>query len=367
LHIFIWLNLTILVYLIIAGLLLRNDQIFNKWKTSIQYLLLSGFLILPKFIAILMEFTGWDRQIEGGPASLSDLWGLLTDLDAPLYVFPESYSIYGTNIYDGSIITGKWFILLFILSVLYLIYQISRHLSQKTFPYIPLTLLIISLVFIILGWDGVWKRLVEKIPILGVEKYPWRFLFISLFSTIAFVVIQFNHFLTQIPEIKKHYWTRGLVLIIFFPVLLTLFTRNQYFVEIASQREDPIAGFSIRANFTKHHIPIKRNDASTINRIILSPEDGDSMELLWINSDHIDEFIIENGNIINLDYTSQGIIVELIDHQLPLVIRPRSYGILPLLSVSLVFYAFAVCLMNKKMDFWPSSLKENSEEYLVHN
>jgi hypothetical protein len=136
--------------------------------------------------------------------------------------------------------------------------------------------------------------------------------------------------------------------VIFIPVVAIMFSRNQYFIDVASKNEDLLTEFSIRKNFKKHHVPINRYEASTINKIYLYSDDGDLVEVGWINIGRIDEFIFQNGKIISGEDKTQGVLINIIKPELPLVIRPRSYGALPLLFGSLILYGFLIYCFNKK-------------------
>ncbi len=364
LHVFIWFNFAFIVFIIFSIIFSSKDQLLQRLKKTFIYFLLSGLLIFPKLFATFSVFGDWSRGTAGSPSSLRDLWGLLTDVNAPLYDFPQSHSIYGTDIYDASIVMGEWFVVLFVLSSVYIIYKSLKSQSTRISQNTSLILLFVALFFCVLGWRGVWKYIVELIPMLGVEKYPWRFLFVSLFSIITLVVIEVFNFIDNLFASNKFKFV-AVSFLIFLPVLVSIYNRNQYFVDVAITNNDPIPEFAIKSTFKKNRIPISRYKESNINQIIIYPDDNSTILLNWIKSEYVDEFLIQNGTIEDHLSSNNGVIIKLIDKSKPIVIRPKSYGAVPLLVVSLLLYSGVIVLLQPKMENLPSddSLRTEAKNY----
>jgi hypothetical protein len=351
LHVFIWLNFAIAIFFLFSFILKTMRDPHAKLKQLTAYFSLTLILIAPKIAAITASFGSWDRSISGGPSSLGDLWGLMTDTQAPLYNFPESYSIYGTNLYDASMVMGYWFVFLIILSVGFVIFRKVRgkHLAKNL--DLSLVLLLTSLFFCLLAWQGVWKSVVSVLPILGVEKYPWRFLFVSLFALIGFVILEISGFI-QSSNLPYPALGNLLGLLMVLPVIFTIYFRNKTFIDVGISKYDPIPEYTIRYYFRNYlDADIFENEKSTVNKVILNTINKEKYPLDWIDKKYLDEFQIING-IPSIDDDTMPVIINVIDHDKPVIIKPKNYGAIPLTLSSLLLFILAIFYLRRKVYTW---------------
>ena len=343
LHLFLWFNGTIAVFCLIHAL--RRKTLRPLSKVSLFYLL-TGLLVLPKVIAVVAVFQGWNRQILGSYSSLSDLWGLLTDANAPLYTFPLSFNIYGVNLYDGSIITGRWFIALLALCLvfsLYRFFQSKKQNSRNLFEFPSFEVVATSLILILLGWKGIWPTLANIVPLLSVEKYPWRFLVPAVFLLITFVVWECS---TVPKTVVRPTLRRVFIIMLFVPTIFTMYARNQFFVNVATRQPDSLAGFSLRSAFDRYGI--LPNTESTPKRIIIYPTRDGQEFLPWLDRSFLSEFRIENGQLD--DSTGRkGVNLRFIDQTQPIVIRPRDFYAAPIVTLSLLACMGVVYLVRRRV------------------
>jgi len=345
LHIFIWFNGAVGLFCLIY--VLRRRQIWFLAK-AIPFFLLTSLLIFPKVVAIFSVFNGWERNIAGSYSSLQDLWGLWTDAGEALYNTPRSYDIYGVNLYDGSVFMGKWFLWLLALSVLLSIYRfvkIGWH-SEKSPQFPSFELAIVALVFVLLGWDGVWKRLVVGIPLLQTEVYPWRFSFVALFSVPMFMIWEFR---TRFSFLRFPMGRQILMMGLFLPVVFVSYSRNQLFVNVAISSPDPLVGYSLREQMDAHITPTAPASwESTPNRIMIYPGEDQQITLAWLDKQYLDEFKLRNAEIedgvetADSNTSNNGAILRFRDEAKPIVIQPEDYDLPILLACSLFLYAALV-------------------------
>jgi hypothetical protein len=240
---------------------------------------------------------------------------------------------------------GYWFIVLLALSIAYTAYRIIKKPGDMK---ASVSLFVSAVFFSFLAFDGVWARIVQTLPILGVEIYPWRFLFISLFTLIAFVIIGINEFLSKL-KVSKSIIKDLLSLLIFVPVVLVMYSRNQYFVEIGTENYDPIPEYSIEYFFRQNNVIIFEDEKTDINNIYLFSENVDLYELDWIDTKFQNEFEIQNGELKSSDIDS-GIVIQPIDTTKPVIIKPDDFGAVPLLVVSFLFYILLIIVWIKRSD-----------------
>jgi len=344
LHIFLWFNGTIAVFCLIHALRRKTLRLLSK--VSLFYLL-TGLLVLPKVIAVLAVFRGWNRKILGSYSSLSDLWGLLTDTNAPLYSFPLSYNIYGVNLYDGSIITGRWFIVLLALCIVvsvYRFFQSKKEKSRNLFQFPSFEVVVTALIFILLGWKGIWATLTNIVPLLSVEKYPWRFLGPAVFLLITFVIWECSR-LTK--TVGRPTFRRVFIILLFVPTIFSMYARNQLFVNAATKQPDTLAGFSLRSAFDRYGI--LPNTKSTPNRIIIYPTTDGQVSLPWLDRSFLSDFRIKNGQLVD-STGSKGANLRFIDKTQPIVIRPKDFYATPLIILALFAFMGVIYLVWRRKE-----------------
>ncbi len=337
LHIFLWFNAAVAIFYIVFALRRKALRVLTK---AFLFFLMTGLLILPKIVAILSVFEGWTRGIKSSYSSLSHLWGLLTDSNAPLYDLPRSYNIYGVNLYDGSILMGPWFIVLLAFCVIFSLYNFVKSDRQSTiYPQFPsFELVLVALLFCFLGWDGIWKNLVDMFPLLGSQIYPWRFSFVSLFLLIVFVVWESLVFARTF--FHSNLGMKIVISLLFVPLVFTAYTRNRLFVNVATVQPDPLSGYSLRILFDQHGVGVSsRSCASTPNRITICDTETGQVSLPWLSEKHLDEFHIKNAEFCDSVSNDNGVTFRVIDKTRPVVIRPKRFHMGPLLALALFLYA----------------------------
>lgn len=217
LHLFNWLSMAVISGIFIHLLIFRNFRAL--YKIGIYYLL-SLILIIPRLLIYFFSFKGYAPDINPSYNSIRDLIGILTDLDTTLlYKLPEAYSVYGTALYDGSLAMGKYFLFIFLFSLLLSVYLFIKHKNRLQIKTIVFSYIIIAL-FTIIGWNGVWNYLAEKINVLTSEKYPFRFLFIAVVMFLFLFIYQINCL-----KGKKKF----LILALILPLLFNMYNRNIFF------------------------------------------------------------------------------------------------------------------------------------------
>jgi len=84
--------------------------------------------------------------------------------------------------------------------------------------------------FACLGWDGTWKRVVSVVPILDVERYPYRFLFVALLFVIVLFTMTLERISAQLPARRHHM----LLWMFVAPVLLAGYQRYHLCCDLAT-------------------------------------------------------------------------------------------------------------------------------------
>jgi len=348
-HIFFVFNGAVAVFYVIYAI--RRKITFPMIQAFVFYLL-TGVLIFPKMVAVLSIFHGWKREIQSSYGSLADLWGLLTDGNAPLYDIPRSFNIYGVNLYDGSMLMGEWFVILLICCVLFSMYRHAKpHLVLDPYPAFPsLEVVISGVIFCILGWDGVWKALADIFPVLGSKIYPWHLAFASIFFFIVFVTWESLMFIRT--YFRSYIWITLAGIIIFSPLLHTMYTRNKLFIDVLTEQSDMFADFNLKRLFLEKGIqdPSCEPD-STPNRVVICPKNRDEILLQWLDKRYIEDFNLDNARYQS---ESPGHFTELsvLHRTKRITMRPKDFSRIPLLLCMLFLYTgivFVVWSCQKKL------------------
>lgn len=276
-HVFNWLNMAVVTSAVLYCLIFRNIK--KIYQIGIYYLM-SAILMFPKLFINANSFKDYSATVGSSYNSFNNIIGILTDLKSPLYDLPKSYSIHGVGLYDGSLGMGKYFIIILIISLLIFIYLYLKKQNRKQLKVISIFYFTI-ISFLILGWNGVWNFAADKIPILAVEKYPYRFLFISLILFLFVIIYEINCFSTKI---------KYLLLIFTFPLLLNMYSRNAYFNNIAASKT--LQNFSVVVDYETFTL------RKYYNEVIYYIEDN-----IIKKPDYISPQKIEINNINSLEIT----------------------------------------------------------------
>ncbi len=314
LHLFVWYNGAAVIFLLVYSLRKRDWQILARFYL---YLLLSGLLILPKAIAALSVLHELRRQPQGSYGSVADLWGLFTDKTSPLYDVPTSYSIHGVALYDGSVYTGSWFVILLGVCVILAGWRWRKHRPE---PLPLLETIITATLFLILGFNGIWPMLAKAVPLLDSEVYPWRFLFVTLF--LACTLVTCVVFSTCRSLLSRE--TRALLLsvVLLLPVAVSFQERNAYFTRIATINTDRFASLSI-LEVLESQSERPTSDSSP-NHMRYLPDSTGEVRVDWLAPNRLAEYRFDNVE----SAVSNGWSVTLrpSDARRPVLIRPYDFG-----------------------------------------
>ena len=343
-HIFIWFNLATVLFYLLHSLHIRNLRINIKCAL---FLLMSGVLLIPKLVAFLSTFSGFSRTITSSYRSISDLLGLFTDSTSKLYDLPKSYNIYGVNFYDGSIYMGGWFVVILIVCMIFTIhhlYLITRKRSNLQSQIPPTDLLVLGIFFILLGWNGLWRRIVAFIPVLGLEIYPFRFSFIALFLFCVFVIWK-SKILIRMYLPKQ--FANIFMVIVFLPTIYNLYNRNQMFNDVATSKKDKYSNYNIQEFFLT-------NDISTdLNQIIVKPVPDNKVILTWLDQKYMGDFYFQNTDLNKAEFLENGTLLYFTDRTKPIIIQPRNFNRTILIFIGLIIYtliAFFVWKFQKQVN-----------------
>ena len=339
------LNLGIFIFIILYALISRKAEVLAR---AFLYYIGVFLLVFPKIFIVLQCFKGYNVPLVGSYSSWHDIFGLLTDLQAPLYNLPEAYNTYGTCIYDASVALGYWFIALLIIAAIFFIVRLFRE--RLNINPIPCALIFSSLFFIFLGWNGVWAKVASIVPFLSCERYPFRFLIISVIFLVFFVCYELN----KIPrKVKKK------IIVILLLILLGLgkdvYNRVQYFNKVGSVNDDRFRNFSLTEYFdrtlntsTRSNVQIAFNKITPNNIIFQAAGEGnafkrgDMIYLGWLKPRNVKDF-----NVVNADFLTvkNEVFVRPVAGAAEIRITPDTYNFFPLLIVCMVFfliYAFSL-------------------------
>jgi hypothetical protein len=333
LHLFLWLNATI-VLVALAFVALRRSLSHTLGVGLV--LLGAATLTLPKLVAINGAYGGWHRPIESSYRNLHDLWGLLTDTTTPLYELPHAYHVYGTAVYDGAFFTGRVFVTTLVVLVGLLSWRtLRRDRHDGASVAGEWALLAVAAVWLILGWDGVWRPLTHAFGALGSEIYPFRFLAISVFLCAVFVVLE----LDRLSRINR--WVGLACFGVGVAVAVTLWSRNDYFADVATSMPyaSPVSDVqtflddtvTARSQGSHARLAVERS-SKTVS--VDPPMPRSDVRIEWLPTEHLHDFSIRNAHIVEQD--GLGTTVALDDASAPVVFTARAY------HRELFFFASAV-------------------------
>jgi hypothetical protein len=338
LHIFLWLNATIVLTAVVLAALRRSA---SHARPVALILLGTAVLTLPKLVAIRSAYGDWHRPIQSSYAGMHDLWGLLTDTTTNLYELPRAYHVYGTDVYDGAMFTGRVFLATLLVLVALLAWrtfgQGRRHDGGRLAE--SWALLSVAALWLVLGWDGVWRTMSDAIAALDFEIYPFRFLEISVFICAAFIVLE----LDRLSRISTRLGIAGLAVAVV--IAVAFWNRNDSFEKVATSMpyappvwhpERFLDDTIIARSLDPEGSPRPAVEHS-LKRVSIDPLGSKAdIRLPWLPVEHVHDFSIENAHVIEQDGLGSTIAVE--DAYAPIVIRPHAYHRGILLATSGVLY-----------------------------
>jgi hypothetical protein len=329
LHIFLWLWGAVALF---AGFALLETRSLRSLRVPLLFFTATALLCLPKFVAIHAAYADLVRVPNLSYASATDLWGLLTDTTSPVFRLPSAYNLYGTNFYDASLSVGIPYLALLLASVISLGARVWR---SAEVPAFSLRLLAGAVVFLLLGWGGVWARLASVVPVLGVERSPWRFLALSF--ALLNVLVAFE---------VAHVWRRGRLLrtgivLMMVAVLSGFHGRQQLFLRVATSQPAPHQDLSLEDAFARHLRAARYSERegvgeelrvrASLSEIEIEPPGEAETGILvrWLLAGisglpHLAAFRVENAEAAGA--VEGRLLLRVLDPERPVVIRPRSYG-----------------------------------------
>jgi hypothetical protein len=334
LHLFVWLNATIVLTAVALATIRRSAQ----HAPRVGLLLLgTAVLTLPKLIAINSAYGDWHRPIQSSYGSAHDLWGLLTDTKTNLYELPRAYHVYGTGVYDGAMFTGRVFLALLAVLVALFAWRTIKHRDERVAE--GWALLSVAALWLVLGWDGVWRPLTDAIGSLGFEIYPFRFLEISVFICAAFVVIE----LDRLSRISAPLAVTGLAVSLV--VAVSFWNRNDHFAKVATSmpyappvwHPERFLDDVITARTLERDQAPKPGVVHSLKSVSIDPLGSNAdLRLAWLPTEHVHDFAIDNAHVVEQDGLGSTIAVE--DAYSPVLIEPHAYHRGLLLGASGVLY-----------------------------
>jgi hypothetical protein len=325
LHIFLWLNATIVLTAVVLGAIRRS---FGHVRPVGLILLGTAVLTLPKLVAISAAYGAWHRPIQSSYGSAHDLWGLLTDSTTNLYELPRAYHVYGTDVYDGAMLTGRVFLAALVVLVALLVWRTAKRRRRNDGEGLAegWALLSVAALWLVLGWDGVWRSLVDVIAAFDFEIYPFRFLEISVFICAAFIVIE----LDRLSRISLRLGIAGLAVALVIAVAFR--DRNDYFVKFATSmpyappvwHPERFLDDSITARSLEPGQSPRPAVEHSLKAVSIDPLGSRAdIRLEWLPIEHVHDFAISNAHVIEQDGLGSTIAVE--DAYSPVLIKPHAY------------------------------------------
>ncbi|MBX9608478.1 MAG: hypothetical protein K2Y51_19830 [Gammaproteobacteria bacterium] len=245
LHVWLWMNFAVATVALALALIARRVAPLARVAL---FGLLSTLAAAPRLLATTREFHGLVREPLGSYASWSDVLGLLLDARTNPYDLPRAYDVYGTNLYDASVVVGlPWLVVLAICLLLFL-----RRARQGAAGWpTGAALLVAAAWFVVCGWDGVWRALVALLPLLSTDVYPWRFLFLAVVLLTVFML----HELVFLYRRGAAVGQLG-ALVLCLALVPSNYQRNQAFCAVAAQGEAALEQFNLR-RFLGVMLPVK--------------------------------------------------------------------------------------------------------------
>jgi hypothetical protein len=347
LHLFLWVNATIVL---VAAALAAFRRTASHLRPVGLVLLGTTILTLPKLVAIHGAYGGdWrfqSRAIQSSYAGAHDLWGLLTDTTTNLYDLPRAYHVYGTGVYDGAMFTGRVFLATLVVLLALLVVRTIRRERGVAASWALLT---VAALWLVLGWNGVWRTLAGWIGALHFEIYPFRFLEVAVFLCAAFIVLE----LDRLSRIDVRLGVVGLAVAVVISV--AFLHRNDYFTKFATSMQyappvwhperfldDTITARSTRtgssARPTVHH-SLKGVTIETLGS-------KEELRLDWLPVEHVHDFTIDNAQVVEQDGLGSTLAVG--DAYSPIAIKPHSYHRGLLFLASAVLYGLLLGLLRAR-------------------
>ena len=336
LHIFLWLNATIVLIAVALAAVRRSA---SHMRPVWLILLGTAILALPKLIAIHGAYGNWHRPIDSSYADAHDLWGLLTDTKTNVYELPRAYDVYGTHVYDGAMFTGKVFLGTLAVLVALLAWRTLSGRRADARVADTWALLSVAALWLVLGWDGVWRGLTHVVGALGFEIYPFRFLEITVFICIAFVVIE----LDRLSRIDARLGLVGLGVAI--AISVAFLNRNGDFSKFATSmpyappvwHPERFLNDTITAEPRGSGTSVKPAVDHSLKRVSIDPLGSKAdLRLGWLPVEHLHDFTMQNARVIERDGLGSTVAVE--DAYGAIVIAPRAYHRLILFFVTILAY-----------------------------
>jgi hypothetical protein len=227
LHILVWMFMTFGIYGAIWAIV-EWKMIRSKLSFLISYIMLTLALCLPKLFAILSSLQGFRRSIQTSYSNPGELLGLLTNQSLNPFDSAITYRHYnGVPLYDGLLYLGEWFLFLLLLSVSLSFWNPAKKTRRTVFVSLGA-----SVIWVILGKQGVWASLSRFVPVLDCEIYPYRFLFLAALGFIFVVIDQADLLYKTLTGRLKF-----LPVLCLLPVLVSFYFRNDFFSQAASQKD----------------------------------------------------------------------------------------------------------------------------------
>lgn len=249
LHLFLWFNGTALLVALMVGL--RHKSI----KPLVRMVLFYGVTIfagLPKLLMTAGIWGGMEQEIFRSYGSLGELYWVLTDCTTNPHVVGGTEEAYIGAWYDSSLYMGGYFLGLIVISVAVAEYK------QRWKIFLDV-MLIPAVIVAVVSWGDNWQAVVgafegvtkailgKAIGILQAEKYPWRFLFISILLFSTFAMSQLSQFVSGIKRRTVRIGVSGVFCVGLALTGMDLFLRNQDFSLVARGRaSEQLFSYSIR-------------------------------------------------------------------------------------------------------------------------
>lgn len=287
LHLFVWFNLGALAVAALACVHRRSPWPLARvmWMQVLTFV-----LVFPKYRAVTWAYADFIRSPGTGYSSRTDLWGLITDTQSPLFDFPATYTRYGVAFYDASLGVGAWFTALLGLAVLCWP-LLGREKEKDSFPcWIPAAC---CALFLALGWGGNWLSVTRLVPALASEIYPFRWLYPAYLFAAVFT-------LAVLVRAASGIRARAAVFVLLLPCLWVFHQRNAVFSEVMNREEDIFEGFSMREHLTHKVTALSGNTllprtANPDGLIIIPPgSEGDPVHLPWLSPWRLREYEFTN-------------------------------------------------------------------------
>jgi hypothetical protein len=340
LHLFVWVCLAAGCFAVLLACLTRHPAPLARVGA---FFTATVVLVFPKVHAVSAVYSGWQRIPGGGYASLADLWGLLTDADFPLFQFPETYSHCNVAFYDGSILMGPAFAVLTVWaagSTAWAAFRRGGPGGRRPGP--ELAALLSAAVFLVLGWNTVWRTICESIPPLASEIYPFRFLFVALNFLFFCIVSRLGPF----PATRPGRWRALGLYALAGLTCLPFYARNRQLMPVLTEQPNFIGRFSL-ADYYADRITALCGDTrlpvtATPATVVVTPSGavGDRIALPWLPATALGGYLLENARPVPDPAGEQTMaVVEVTAPSRQVTLRARAYHRAVLLPAAGLAYA----------------------------